>query len=131
MKKLIAKLDRIFSEYIRLRDSNHEGYCQCISSGNVYYWKDIDCGHFINRKHMSTRYNEKNCNAQSRSDNRFDEGNALGYAIGLIGKYGKGILEELEEEKFKTKKYTPAELEELCVYYREKVKELKKSKTLK
>lgn len=36
------KLDRIFSEYIRLRDADNNGYIRCISCGKIVFWKDTD-----------------------------------------------------------------------------------------
>lgn len=39
---LQQRLDRIFSEYIRLRDFDFNGYCQCISCVKINYWKDGD-----------------------------------------------------------------------------------------
>jgi hypothetical protein len=78
------KLDRIFSQYIRLRDADQNGYIRCISCGKIVLWKEADNGHFINRKHMSLRFSETNCNAQCRSCNRFDEGNMTGYNLGMI-----------------------------------------------
>jgi len=131
MKKEIAKLDRIFSEFIRLRDSNNEGYCQCISCGNVHYFRDIHNGHYVNRKHMNTRFNEKNCNAQCVKCNTFDEGNAAGYTIGLIEKYGKDIIDVLLTAKNITQKHSQAELGILIDYYKKEVKALKQSKTLR
>jgi len=128
---LKAKLDKIFSEFIRLRDSNHEGYVQCVSCGNVHYWREVDCGHYINRKHMNTRYNEKNCNGQCRSCNRFDEGNASGYTLGLISKYGKDIIDILIMAKNLTQKHSYSELEILIDYYKKEVKELKSKKSLR
>lgn len=65
----IRKLDRIFSEYIRLRDSRPFGYkaCRCISCGQVKPYDEIDCGHFIGRTHMATRFDEENCHGECRS----------------------------------------------------------------
>ncbi len=34
--KLKKKLDKIFSEYIRKRDSDYKGYCKCISCSKEY-----------------------------------------------------------------------------------------------
>lgn len=62
---LKAKLDRVFSEYIRKRDSK-DGYFTCISCGRILPYEQADCGHYINRIHMATRYSEVNCNAQCR-----------------------------------------------------------------
>jgi hypothetical protein len=125
---LKTKLDRIFSGYVRLRDADERGYCRCISCNAIHHWKEMDAGHFVNRSHMSTRYDEKNVNAQCRRCNRFDEGNPTGYTRGLIKKYGKGIIEELEIKKHSVSKKTKAEYELLINHYRVEVEELKKEK---
>ena len=122
------KLDRIFSLYIRLRDANLQGYTRCISCGKIVPWKEADCGHFINRSHMATRYNEKNCNAQCRSCNRFDEGNNIGYIRGLIKKYGQGVIDELEILKHQESHWTEFEYKSLIEHYKQKVKELHENK---
>lgn len=118
----------MFSEYVRLRDADINGFTRCISCGKVEYWKDADCGHYINRKHLSTRWHEKNCHAQCRACNRFDEGNSLGYAKGLIARYGHGVLDELEFIKHNNGKLSDFEGELLIKHYRGKIKELKKQK---
>ena len=121
-------LDRWFSLYIRLRDSDANGYGRCISCGKVVHYTDADCGHFINRSHMNTRYDERNCNLQCRACNRFDEGNNIGYTRGLIAKYGEKIIDELFVKKHLYRKYTGAELALLTEHYKQKVKELKDGK---
>lgn len=119
-------LDRIFSEYIRLRDRiPGTQKCKCISCGKVQDWKEMDCGHFINRKHKSTRWAEKNCHAQCRACNRFDEGCMSGYSLGLIRKYGKDIIELLHYQKQQTVKYSQFEIDALCKHYRKLANELK------
>ena len=74
---LKARLDKEFSLFIRLRDSSG-GYFKCISCGQIKPFEQADCGHYINRQHMSTRFDEMNCNAQCRKCNRFMEGNMSG-----------------------------------------------------
>lgn len=66
-KTLIRKLDEVFSRYIRLRDADEHGYIRCISCGRIHHFNETDCGHFINRSHMATRFDEQNCNGQCRS----------------------------------------------------------------
>lgn len=127
-KATINKLDRVFSEFIRLRDADANGIVRCISCGGFHHWKNADCGHYINRKHLSTRWHEKNCNAQCRACNRFDEGNMLGYTRGLQKKYGSAILNELEVMKHQVSKMSDFEGALLIKHYTEKVKELKKLK---
>lgn len=125
---LKAKLDRVFSIYIRLRDSDNNGYVRCISCGKIVHWKDIHCGHFVNRGHMSTRFNEKNCNGQCLGCNSFDEGNNIGYTRGLIKKYGPGIIDELEILKHQESHLSEFEYKVLIDHYSKKVKELHENK---
>lgn len=123
-------LDRIFSEFIRRRDSDQDGYTRCISCGKIVKWKEADCGHYVNRKHNSTRYDEQNCNAQCRSCNRFSEGNIQGYRKGLIRKYGEQAVELLEIKKFNTCKLGQFEINALAEEYRKKLKQIKKDKPI-
>lgn len=120
-----SNLDRNFSTFIRLRDSKN-GYITCISCGKILPWKKSDCGHFVNRRNMNLRYSEKNCNAQCRECNRFYEGNASGYALGLIKKYGVGIIEELNLKKNIYRKFTQVEIDALNKYYIEQKKQYEK-----
>ena len=121
-----AKLDRVFSQYIRLRDMMQGGVFRCISCGRIYPMRDADCGHYINRKHMSTRFSEINCNAQCRSCNRFDEGNMQGYRRGLVAKYGEAKVALLESQKYEVRKYTDFEYDALTKHYQGETKKLLK-----
>ena len=129
MKKKVdlkAKLDKVFSEYIRLRDtSGHskDGYFKCISCGQIKAYYQADCGHYIGRQHMATRYNEINCNAQCRFCNRFNEGLKGGYRHGLVQKYGEDKVLLLESQQVKTAKISVFEYEELIKFYQQKIKE--------
>lgn len=117
------KLDRVFSQYIRLRDMDKQnGTFRCISCGKIKRIKDADCGHYINRQHMSTRFSEVNCNAQCKSCNRFDEGNMSGYRRGLVAKYGETKVLLLEVQKHETRKYSEAEYKALIQHYQREVK---------
>ena len=128
MANLKATLDRWFSIYIRLRDSDANGYGRCISCGKLVHWKEADCGHFINRQHMNTRYDEQNCNLQCRSCNRFDEGNNEGYRRGLIAKYGEEVVNHLYLKKHIFRKYSVFELKAIADDYKKRFNELKKQK---
>ena len=118
-------LDRVFSEYIRRRDADENGLIRCISCGKIVHWKDADAGHYINRRHNSTRYDEKNVNAQCRSCNRFDEGNIQGYRKGLIAKYGEKAVELLEIKKRNICRLGQFEINILADEFRGKLKVLK------
>ena len=113
---LIAKLDRVFSLFIRYRDSTN-GYFKCISCGRIKVYRQADCGHFVNRSYMSTRYDEVNCNAQCRHCNRFKEGNNQGYRRGLLKKYGELAVDQLDIKKSITLKLAPFELKLMIEEY--------------
>lgn len=97
---LKSKLDTLFSLYVRQRDSK-DGVARCVTCGKYDHWKEMDAGHYISRQYLSVRYNEKNVHAQCKSCNRFHEGMKDAYALFLIKTYGKGILEELDKDKWK------------------------------
>lgn len=122
--KKIDKLDTLFSKFIRLRDCAPIG--RCISCGKPITFETCDCGHYANRKHMSLRYDEQNCNAQCRACNRFDEGNMQGYRKGLISKIGEKAVEMLEIKKYNFCRMSSVELDLLIAIYKKKIEELEK-----
>lgn len=122
---LKEKLDRVFSQYIRLRDMiGNTRTFQCISCGKIKPITQADCGHYVNRQHMALRFSEKNCHAQCRSCNRFDEGNMMGYRAGLVRKYGEATVLLLEAQKHEVRKYSDFEYEALIKHYQGEIKKL-------
>ena len=70
-----VKIDKVYHEYIRRRDADNDtGYCTCVSCKKIIHFTESDGGHFISRKHLSTRYDEENVNAQCRKCNRLTLG---------------------------------------------------------
>lgn len=123
--RMTKKADDAFSLFIRTRDSQ-EYYgkaFKCISCGRVLPIEQADCGHYINRRHMSLRYSEENCNAQCRHCNRFDEGNIYNYRKGLYFKIGEQKLLALEAAKNRTCKLSTFELEEIAITYKKLTKQ--------
>ena len=124
---VMRKADTAFSLYIRTRDAQpYQGqYFKCISCGKILPIDRADCGHYINRQHMATRYSELNCNAQCAHCNRFDEGNIQGYRQGLVEKIGEDKVILLEALKHQTNKLSEFDLEQIAKHYREEVKKFK------
>jgi len=121
----LTRLDKVFSEYIRLRDSDENGICKCITCGAYHHWKNMDCGHFIKRQHKSLRYNEINCNAQCRKCNWLGQGEDVKYKEALQKKHGPGIIDKLLSIKSLTTHWTQFEIDELTKFYKEEIKKLK------
>ncbi|QAY85383.1 recombination protein NinG [Pseudomonas arsenicoxydans] len=115
-----------FNTYIRLRDQL-AGHA-CISSGKPLDWSGnaVDAGHYRSvgsAPHM--RFDERNCHAQSKQDNRFLSGNAVDYRIGLIARIGLEAVEALEADQ-SVRKYTIEDLKAIKAHYRALIRELKK-----
>lgn len=116
-----------FNAYIRLRDQL-AGHA-CISSGKPLDWSgnQTDAGHYRSvgsAPHL--RFDERNCHAQSKQDNRFLSGNAVDYRIGLIARIGQEAVDALEADQ-SVRKYTIDDLKAIKAHYRALVRELKRA----
>lgn len=125
------KLDRIFSEYIRLRDSDRKGIIFCYCCGRPHSWKESENMHFIPRQHMSLRFDETNCHGGCTYCNHYMNGNIEAYTIHLKKDFGNDIVEKLILAKNQTVKWTVFEYEYKIKHYMEKVKKLKSEKGIK
>ncbi len=117
-----------FSKYIRLRDSDEGGYCKCFTCDKVVFWKEIDAGHFVSRRHQNTKFNEYNCHAQCRYCNHILHGNQFVYGIKLDEKYGFGTASQMMIYSRALLKRTFAEKKELQKDFEKRAKELAKQK---
>ncbi|HAB02635.1 MAG TPA: ninG protein [Pseudomonas sp.] len=116
-----------FNAYIRERD-RLAGYA-CISSGRPLDWNGnaVDAGHFRSRgaaPHL--RFDENNCHAQSKHDNRYLSGNVAEYRLGLIQRIGLAAVEALEADQA-PRRYTIADLQAIKALYRQKLKDLRRA----
>jgi len=128
VSKLKKELDKWFSLYIRLREANEYGMVQCFTSGRVYHYKKIHAGHFMSRRHLSTRWCETNVQPQSAADNLFGQGEQFKFSIHLDSKFGEGTAEELQYKSRTTLKISRIEYEEKISYYKSLVEKLKTEK---
>ena len=130
VSSLKKKLWRIFSIFIRLRDSDKDGVCSCITCGFRERWNSgmIDAGHFRSRKHSNTLFHEKNVHAQCKKCNGFGAGEQYIYGKELDERYGEGTADELTQLSRQSKSFTIYELENLIKYYQEEIEKLKSEK---
>lgn len=126
-KALIAKLDRTFSKYIRLRDTHGGEYFRCISCGKIKTKDKADCGHFFSRRRLSVRWDEKNCHSECAACNRFDSEHLLYYRENLIKKIGQKEFEALEVRANQTSKISDFEIDALNTHYNNLIKILEKT----
>jgi len=94
--KKTAKL--YFNRFIRLRDTDENGFGYCISSGQLLKYGTENCqaGHYFPGTVSQLEFNEYNVNLQGKSDNYFKSGNQLEYRRRLIDKIGIERVFELE-----------------------------------
>ena len=117
-----TKIDAPFHEYIRRRDAdNSSGYCKCISCNKPIHFTESDGGHFISRKHLNTRYDEENVNAQCRKCNRFEDGRQFEYSLNL----GEELSNKLLIKSKQILKLNDAEWLEIFEEFRDKLKAIK------
>ena len=128
ISKLKKELDNIFSLYIRLIDATDEGLVQCITCGVVKHYKSMHNSHFQSRKHLATRWNEKNCDVGCVKCNIFNFGEQYKFSIALDSKYGEGTAEELEFLARTIMKVSRIDYEDKISYYKDLVEKLKKEK---
>lgn len=129
LSAVIEDLDAIFSQYIRLRDSDENGYVTCYCGKTVYY-TEADNSHFMPRAHMNTRFSEDNCHGSCRYCNQTLKGNLLVYGTWLE-KRRAGSVEALECQAVALYKYDVSELKGLIAYYAKEVRLMKAKKPLK
>jgi len=144
-QRLTEKLDEVFSQYIRLKYADANGYCRCISCGKVHHWKQIQNGHYMSRRHLATRWSEDNCRPQCVACNIFNQGAAQGFRLGLLKdhsshyrlagkspedawKAAENRVNLIEARAHETTKLSEFELKSMIDYYQKQVNELKKEK---
>jgi len=116
--KLVKKLDVVFSKYIRLSSADKRGMCTCVTCGKQYHWKNIQAGHFMSRKHYSTRWDESNVKPQCCGCNMFKQGEQYKYSIFL----GSELANDLYLKSKETVKFSTTDLEEMIDEYTTKLK---------
>ena len=128
--ELVKKLDEVFSTYVRLRDSDCSGYVRCYCCGYPVHWKLAQNGHFMNRRHLGTRFDERNCHSCCAVCNMGLNGNLDAYEAHLKRDYGETIIDKLTMLKNTVTKFTDHELKDMIEHYQGEVKRLRKEKGL-
>ena len=122
LPKLKAELQKVFNEFIRLRDKDKP----CISCGQ---FKDLQAGHFYCVKgYDGLRYDEDNCFGECSYCNCFDESHLIGYNAHLLERIGLERFKMLQEKAIAYKKngykWSRSEIEEMIKHYKTRINEL-------
>lgn len=120
-QKLVSRLDTVFSQYVRHRDSV-DGMCTCSTCGVVKPIKEMQAGHFMSRRKRSTRWDEMNVHAQCAGCNMWNQGRQYEMSIYIDQKYGDGTSDKLLQQSNQTYNHTNEELQVLINNYKEGLK---------
>jgi hypothetical protein len=116
-KSLIDKLDKEFSIFIRNRYAKN-GMAECITCGVVKEVKQLQCGHFMSRKHYATRWDEDNCQVQCYTCNVMRYGEQYKFGLYLNANYDTDKAEQLLIQSKQTLKLSDFDLEEMIEKYK-------------
>jgi len=122
IKSLKSKLDTIFSLYIRRKDADNREFATCVTCFKKAHYSELQCGHYISRSYLATRYDDQNCAVQCLGCNVFKHGNMPAYTIYIQKKYGIEIINELVRRSRQIVKNFPYEAK--IKEYEEKLKKL-------
>ena len=110
--KLIAEADRVASLYIRERDRWHHCItCHAIWQDNFQNW------HFASRRHLNTRWHEKNMNLQCPKCNLWWSGEQYKHWLAIDLLYWQGTSEWIMRLASDTSKTTDEEILMHIRYY--------------
>lgn len=118
------ELDKWFSLYIRWKYTK-DGYVRCYTCSVSKPPEQIQCGHWIPRNVLSTRFSEENCRPQCVACNMFQNGKPDVFAVNLLQE-GVDIV-KLQQQRYKIMKVDAIWYENQVNYYKEKVKLLQDS----
>ena len=116
--KLVKKLDTVFSQYIRQKNSI-DGIATCFTCGKKDHWKKLQNGHFQSRRHYSTRWNETNCQVQCAGCNVFRYGEQYVFGNKLDQKFGSGTAARLHIKAKQMIKLADFEIEDMIKRYKD------------
>ena len=126
LQTVIDDLDIVFSQMIRLSYADEHGRVECYTCGVKKHWKQIQCGHFIPRINMYTRFSEDNTKPQCVTCNEQMEGNLKAFAEHLE-RDRQGTVEMLQANARVVHHYDKDELKSMIGDCSRRVKELLKN----
>ena len=122
--KLKARLDKVFSEWVRRRFSDSSGICECVSCGARKHWKEMQAGHFQKRHYLATRWHPENCHVQDAACNVFRAGNLAAYAAWGVDRYGMDWPARMVALSKQPTKFSRSDLQDMITDYEQRIARL-------
>lgn len=128
-QELILDLDRVVSRYLRLREMDKDGKCQCFTCTSRREWNKVHAGHFISRTHLGLRWDlTYNLRVQCPICNVQLHGNYVSFKMNLEAEQ-RGITDYLYEKSKEVYSPTRDELKMLLHEFQLKLSIVEKKLT--
>lgn len=62
---------KLLQRYVRLKASDYNGYCECVTCGKVDHYTAMQGGHFYSRRHIVFKLFEENIHVQCPACNQW------------------------------------------------------------
>ena len=90
--QLKKELDAVFSKWIRAKYPAECYTCRATD-------KTLQCGHFVSRQYLVTRWDENNCRPQCVGCNMFGNGKPLDFEERLKTELGSELVEKMKASR--------------------------------
>lgn len=110
--KLIAEADRIFSIYIRGRDA----WKPCCTCG-AKWEENFQCGHFVSRRHILTRWTDRNAHSQCPKCNLWGSGEQYLHSLHVDKLYWPWQSAYLQAQAFTAHKTSDDDILDIINHY--------------
>jgi hypothetical protein len=117
---LIQDLDISFSQYVRKKEADKDGFTKCFTCGQSASWKMMDCGHFISRSNLFLRWDLRNLRPQCKTCNQYKQGELAMFAVNLEIEQ-PGVVMSLMEDSKTVCKWSREELKQMLISIRAKL----------
>ena len=123
----VEKAAKLLQRYVRLKASDENGYCQCVTCGKVDHYKAMQGGHFYSRRHTIFKLFEENihpqcpaCNVYGMKTTRTQEA----YRIYMEDMYGARRIRAMQRLAWRAApKFNREEVIQFQRELKEKIKE--------
>lgn len=115
LSTITNRLDKLVSKIVRLRDP------ACVTCGST---QDAQCGHFVGRMFIATRWDLSNCHRQCAGCNMLHESDPVPYTLFIQREFGSEYPVTLSALAHQTKVLKRAERLELEVELKEELRKL-------
>ena len=119
--KLKKELDRVFSLFIRQRDSDFHGNGRCVTCGVFREKSKLQAGHYVPRQFLATRWEPENVHSQCGACNGFRGGEQEKMAAYIDAMYGTRTAEALTVQRRLKFRPTRDWLDVQIKHYKEKI----------